>query len=354
MNYLVVQQWPNTKGNHAGMSHMCDLLVQLYPNEYTKIEMDQTLTIPNRHHTITRFLFRLFDQWHCKHKYLKEYIHCCQEMFQRIQNNDKIFLLEYHLIHADQFTLAKFLRKKFPQVQIIALSHLTPTLLRKMGFSKRLIKTWEKPIDIQLTLGSSLSHFFLTCGIPTRKISTGFHYVDYQYYHTFEPRKNCSERLKVISIGNLQRNFELLSMVVEKTPFIDWIICSGIADLSSYFANKKNVSLKGYINEDSLKQLMTEADISINILDDTVGSNVITTSMAMGLAIIVSDVGSIHDYCHTGNAIFCNNSADDFVDAIKKLSRDRLLLKRMQEESLIQSSKFHIETVHHWFQSVSL
>ena len=34
MNYLVVQDWPSTHGNHAGMLHMCNMLKSKYPNDY--------------------------------------------------------------------------------------------------------------------------------------------------------------------------------------------------------------------------------------------------------------------------------------------------------------------------------
>ena len=34
MKYLIVQDWLSTHGNHAGMKHMCDLLVTKYPDEY--------------------------------------------------------------------------------------------------------------------------------------------------------------------------------------------------------------------------------------------------------------------------------------------------------------------------------
>lgn len=34
MKYLIVQDWQSTHGNHAGMKHMCDLLVANYPDEY--------------------------------------------------------------------------------------------------------------------------------------------------------------------------------------------------------------------------------------------------------------------------------------------------------------------------------
>lgn len=34
MKYLIVQDWQSTHGNHAGMKHMCDLLVAKYHGEY--------------------------------------------------------------------------------------------------------------------------------------------------------------------------------------------------------------------------------------------------------------------------------------------------------------------------------
>lgn len=37
MKYLIVQEWENTKNNHAGMKHMCDLLVEKYPDKYEMI-----------------------------------------------------------------------------------------------------------------------------------------------------------------------------------------------------------------------------------------------------------------------------------------------------------------------------
>ena len=49
---------------------------------------------------------------------------------------------------------------------------------------------------------------------------------------------------------------------------------------------------------------MANADISPNVMEDTVGSNVIVTSLAMGLAMICSNVGSIKDYCDDSNTIF--------------------------------------------------
>jgi len=332
---------------------MCDLLVQSYPEEYRKIETELPLQIPLRKHRITNFLFNRIDRWWYTRLFFKKYLKRCHTMIVNLSPKDQVFLLEYHHPISGQFQIAQYLKKHFPKTKLIALSHLTPSYLFQNGFNEKEILEWEKPIDIQLTLGTSLSHFFESIGIPATKIHSGLHYVDHNYYYRTETRKNIpTSRVKALVIGHLQRNFNILSAVVKKTPFIDWTICSGFLDLTNFFSNQKNVSLKNYLDENSLKQLMNEADVSVNILDDTIGSNVITTSMAMGLAIITSDVGSIRDYCNNKNALFCTNSADSFVDALKNISQNQFMLKQMQMESIKLSSKFHIENIHRWFQAL--
>ena len=60
-----------------------------------------------------------------------------------------------------------------------------------------------------------------------------------------------------------------------------------------------------FVEEENLRRYMEQSDISLNVMHDTIGSNVIVTSMASGLAMVVSDVGSIHDYCDERNSVFC-------------------------------------------------
>ena len=94
---------------------------------------------------------------------------------------------------------------------------------------------------------------------------------------------------------------------------------------------------------------MDIADVSLNVMEDTVGSNVITTSMAMGLAMIVSDVGSIRDYCNDANALFCQNNVEQFVRAIKKLQNNLQLVLRMKKASLENSKRLQIDNINRWF-----
>lgn len=62
-------------------------------------------------------------------------------------------------------------------------------------------------------------------------------------------------------------------------------------------------------------------------MKDTIGSNVIVTSLACGLPVIASDVGSIRDYVDDGLSGFLFNSDDEAVEIIKKLSENKSLIK---------------------------
>lgn len=353
MNYLIVQQWPSTKGNHAGMSHMCDMLVSLYPDQYKKIELDDLLFIPQRRFFLTSLLFSKFDQWRYARKFHKKQLKEIRDMLLNLKVNDSVFLLEYHLLQADQIYLATFLKKHYPKVRRIGLSHLTPSNLVASGFTKEKLIEWSNAIDLQLTLGSSLSHYFESIGISKDKIQTGFHYVDSDYY---KPNFSIFPKTRPVAIamGNLQRNFQLLADIVQETQCVDWIICCGdkYSEMQKLFKSKANIQLKNRLPEAKLKALMEQADISINVLDDTVGSNVITTSMAMGLAIVASDVGSIRDYCDESNCIFCKNTMDDFKSSITNLTANTNLMKQMQKSSLKKSQKFKIGNIHRWFNQL--
>jgi glycosyltransferase involved in cell wall biosynthesis len=113
-----------------------------------------------------------------------------------------------------------------------------------------------------------------------------------------------------------------------------------------------NVLIKGYMSEDELRNQMNQSDVSINVMDDTVGSNVITTSLAMGLALVVTDVGSIRDYCSDKNAVFCENTAQSLILSVNELAGHVDKVKKMGRESLEFSSNLSIENVDAWFDSL--
>lgn len=353
MKYLIVQDWQSTHGNHAGMKHMCDLLVTKYPDEYKMFVKECPRTWKSPRTFMEKICWRLHGKY-AKEHYLKktyplEYLELCSPMFSNLKAGDEVFLLEYLLPWASQYELACYIRENYPKVKIYALSHLTGKYFDEMTAKEPdLIQKWAKPVDKLLTLGSSLSSYFEKAGVSKEKISTGFHYVDSDYYQKQQPMKSNSP-LKVIMMGALQRDYGMLAEVVKQCPDVHWIICRGRKNVDDLFPKTPNVELKGFLEEDELRHQMDIADVSLNVMEDTVGSNVITTSMAMGLAMVVSDVGSIRDYCNDENALFCQNNVEQFVRSTKKLQNNLQLVLRMKKASLENSKRLQIDNINRWF-----
>jgi hypothetical protein len=94
---------------------------------------------------------------------------------------------------------------------------------------------------------------------------------------------------------------------------------------------------------------MQSCDVSLSVMEDTVGSNVITTGLATGLVQVVSDVGSIRDYCDEENSFFCNQIYD-FVHSLHTLANDRQQLERMKKQAVLKAQQFSIEKFQEEFE----
>lgn len=356
MKYLIVQDWRSTHGNHAGMKHMCDLLVAKYPDEYKMFVKECPRTWKSPRTFMEKISWRLYGkyakEYYLKKTYPREYLKLCIPMFSNLKAGDEVFLLEYILPWASQYELACFIRENYPNVKIYALSHLTGKYFDEMTANDPdLIPKWAKPVDKLLTLGSSLSSYFEKAGIPKEKISTGFHYVDSDFYQK-QDTIEVHTPLRVIMMGALQRDYGMLAEIVKCCPEVHWTICRGRKNVDDLFPKTPNVVLKGFLEEEELRHQMDIADVSLNIMEDTVGSNVITTSMSMGLAMVVSDVGSIRDYCDKTNACFASLSKDSFIEIIQTLSGNAERVSNMKVASLKKAKILNINKLNYWFNNL--
>lgn len=339
MKYLICYVWNNTKTNHAGMSHMCDLLKQKWPQEFKVIKFYEAPIVqffPSKklNRIAASIVYRLF----------RFYSNICfRIVVNKLKATDKVYLLEYISSYIDMARMGALIKNRNPKVQTYGLVHLTPSYfiqIKDMNAEK--FQYWDKNISHLLTFGSTLTAFLHSMGIPKSKISTLFHYVNNEYYHRNTTYNN--DKVTVIVQGNLQRNYTLLEKIVATCHDVDFIICAGMRQLNQ-FNKYDNVKLLGFISEEELKNEMERADVSLNVMDDTIGSNVIVTSMSMGLAIIVSDVGSIRDYCDETNAIFCKTE-NEYIEALQSFINNGHKLQSMQISSIKKSECFTIEKFH--------
>lgn len=303
MNYFISQEWSSTKGNHAGMSHLCRLIHKEYKNETVHICVPIMKNLRGIKYIYTLIYFFIT-------------IYLCF----KVKKKDSVFLMEYLMPLTRQYIVA-YILKHLIHCRIIGLAHLVPSDIEKYYTNDQLYK-WTKQINTLLTLGSSLTSFFQQKNLPCN-IVTSFHYVDFEYYNP-TPKIKKSNHIKAIIMGNMKRNINNLHDIIKNTPNIDYLLCKGTSK-ESYNKLKQypNITIYGYLSEEELKGLMNESDISLNLMYDTVGSNVITTSLAMGLTIIVNDVGSIRDYCNSSNAIFCKSTID-FINALNTITPQKI------------------------------
>lgn len=357
MKYLIVQDWQSTHGNHAGMKHMCDLLVAKYHGEYEMYVKECPKLWKSPKTLVEKIRWHIYDKYvkrrYINKTYQKEYLELCKPMFSKLKDGDEVFLLEYMIPWASQYELACYIRKKNPNVRIYALSHLTCKFFDGMTANDPdMIQKWAKPVDKLLTLGSSLSSYFEKAGIPKDKISTGFHYVDSEYYHKMTEIE-VHTPLRVIMMGALQRDYGMLAEIVKRCPNVHWIICRGRKNVDGLFPKTTNVELMGFLEEDELRHQMDIADVSLNIMEDTVGSNVITTSMAMNLAIVVSDVGSIRDYLDEKKSVLVPNNINSISLAIQRLVQKPDCVLEMKKTMSQKSEKLSVENVNRWFSNLN-
>lgn len=349
MIYLICQDWSNTSSNHAGMKYLCNTLVEKYPETYYSICIP--FFMPQKSFR-NRFLNRI-QLIYARYKHKKFLDNIEEDLKVKIKDGDKIIFMEYMEKMFPVLSLVKKLKQSYKNIPIYALVHLVPSKLNANFIGKEFL-TWIDSVDKILTFGNSLTNYLIKRGCNSNKIYTTFHYVDTEYYSkSSDDNKKKTGEIRVIAMGNQMRNVKLLKKIVTENPTVKFTICQGVCDFSQIFGGRQNVDLIPFVPECELKQYMEEADISLNVMEDTIGSNVIVTSMAMGLAMICSNVGSIHDYCDEMNCVFCNNThADSFSNAISRLKENGKLLESMKKASVYNAQKLTIERFHYLISKI--
>lgn len=342
MIYLICQDWSNTSNNHAGMKYLCNRLQDLHPELYRSFVIpsyvDERIFSKN---CIIRKLQMAYARYQTK-SFCRRLV---KDLMYSLRPGDTVFLTEYLERLSPMKYLADEISSRCLFVKIWAIIHLVPQKLSQSFPNENQIVGWLKNISLAFTFGHSLSDYLISIGVDKSKIVTTFHYVDDFYLAQLISRK--SECVNVIAMGNQARNIELLRRVAEDNPDVHFTICQGVVDMSNIFSGCSNVSLIPFVPEADLRAYMKNADISLNVMQDTIGSNVIVTSMAMGLAMVCSDVGSIRDYCDETNTLFCSNdSVKDFSNAITKLSKNLDLLYDMKRSAWDKAKRFSIENFH--------
>lgn len=325
--YAIVAVWGNTKDNHAGMYYLAKRLKEAFGNKFVVVP---TPTKGSRFiHGIYRLYNYLIGLW----------------LSIVLRRNDKVFLMEYLLSETEQSDIARMSHKK---CSVRGIAHLVPARLDKEYTHDQMLQRIGY-LDRLYVLGSSLKQHFVRKGVSSEKISVTYHYVDTDYYRPANPPL-ADSKISVICMGNMERDYDTLLQIVTNCPTIRFIICKGSAPFPDIFNSLPNVELHGFMPEDKLRHLMQQSNISLNVMHDTIGSNVITTSLACGLAVVASNVGSISDYITDGTDGLLFDNTSECIKALQRLASDTELLQSMQTNARVKAEQISLQNFIKWFE----
>lgn len=331
--FIFYYEWENTAGNHCGMVYFARCLKK-YLGCKTKL-----IRTPRRYRRYRYGLQRLWKYLTIKYTSIG------------LRPDDIFFFMEYlspPRASGDHCGIVLNIRKQGVKNKIVGLVHLPPKVLLEM-YGEKYIGSAIDAVDNTVVMGSSLASYFSERGYR-EKVKQTFHYVDVDYYRPL-PKKSSRNKFVVFILGSLYRNRNMLREIVKRCPNITFELCMGNESLHPMFSEFSNVFLNKFIPEAELLSKMQQADVSLSVFDDTLGSNTITTSLACGLPLVVSDVGSIRDYCSDENTIFCK-AVDDFVDALQFLNKNRELCWRMGRNARKRAEEISLEKSIDWYRDL--
>lgn len=321
--YILYYNFPSTAGNHAGMSYLAHKLKAQFPD--VKLIKHAPQEIKGAKYWL---------------KIQQALIFCY--LFVVLKPGDKVFFMEYLTYGvAFQDRLARWLKKAGKQSKLIGLVHLAGSHLLELYGDEQLIRQKLSWLDKVVVFGSSLSAFIKACGF-NKEVSVCHHYVDVDFYRPTSGAPNQDSSLHVIVVGRLKRNFDQLHQLIARSSNdIVFHLCTGGQALQGLTDSRAKVISYGFLQEEALLALMQRCDVHLAVLEDTVGSNAITSAMAVGLVQVVSDVGSIRDYCDAQNSMLCKN-LDDFTEALSFLSKNPARVQSMKSSARRQAESMSL------------
>ena len=324
--FIICVRWKSTAGNHTGQAYDVKFVARKFEN------FSQIIYIPH----LTGFRMQTFF-YRCLYKTIKLYLSYVAS------KNDILYLTEY-FHHGSVFDQVYFSRHLHGRLKIIAVAHLVPQWVEDSYSNDKIIE-YASYVDKLLVLGNGLRNYYISKGVPDGKVVFVHHPVDNGYYAISEIRKNNDKPIYAVVIGNMLRGHDDMRQIISMTPNIKYHVFSGRENsLPEDFKKMPNVISHGKTKEKDLRNILHNSDVSLNVMQDTVGSNVIVTSMASGMAMVCSDVGSIRDYVPPNSGMLFN-SVHEAVNALNRLDGDRELLYHLQKKSLTKAKEIDIKKV---------
>lgn len=328
MIYILYYNYKHTADNHAGMTYLAKYLA----SKNSQIKLVKHIRQERR---AGYYVGVIYSWW------------LILVLFFKLKKEDDIFFMEYlNDVYAHQHVIARALRVLGKKNKFVGLLHLAGNHLLEVFHNKETILKHLEPLDAAVVMGSSLKSFVEETSYKGKIIQT-FHYADTNFY---KPGNAISPQpLEVFFVGNIKRDFGQLKDIISQSNGVKFHICIGRSKNLFGLDHLANTTIYPFLTETELLSLMQKCHVNLSVLEDTVGSNAITGGLSAGMIQVVSDVGSIRDYCDDSNSFFCKETAD-FLNALTTLNSNPQLVSEMQRNArnkaeMLSLSHFELDFV---------
>lgn len=150
---------------------------------------------------------------------------------------------------------------------------------------------------------------------------------------------------------NFTRILDCLRFVVDRLPnAMLWIAGSGeieeVIQYAKHLRLEGNVIYLGYVPHETIPKIIAASDVAIHILEDNVyfrssSPMVVPEYMAMGKAVVASDVGELRTMLGEGAGILVghNSSSKEFGEAIVSILTDQSFKKKIENSALARAKE---------------
>ena len=202
--------------------------------------------------------------------------------------------------------------------------------------------------DAIVAVGSSQLEFFRSLS-RRDNIFLVPHGIDVDFFSPPAQREEGGP-LKVISVGWWLRDSDMIKSIIKmmnqiKQSNVEFHIVT-FPWCHEFYQGLDNVHLYSDISDEKLRDLYRECHALLLPLKDCTANNAVLESMACGLPVLTTDVGSIRDYVGPDNAVLAPPGDEDpLLDALLAFQKDPALLRSMGEASRKRARQFSWERV---------
>lgn len=256
----------------------------------------------------------------------------------------------YHFLYGETTYRYSGKFNNYRQNRIVATFHQPPE-----GIQKAVEINWHiKQLSAIICVGSSQQEYFADKFDPAKIFVVPLG-IDTQFY-TPPLDYDLRDPNLCLIVGENYRDFSTLRGVIElilfRRPSTKFMVITS-PNSSKLLGQHSNIYCKSSVPESELIDYYRTASIMVSPMLDTTANNAILESLACGLPIVATDVGSIRDYLTPDCAVLVPlNDARKMADSVLGLLEEPAERKKMSEKSREQSCKFSWPNVLNKLRSV--